>query len=288
MVFGLTMGIYDREYYREDEGSSMPNMQLRFPPLTPVVKYLLIINVAVYLLCIIVKPLGMFVYGWFEVDSSSIFTSLQPWRLIGYQFLHDPNSAMHIIMNMIGLYFLGPTLEKFWLSKKFLIFYLVCGVAGGLFFLLLSNIGVIHKGQLIGASGAILGMLAACAILFPHFVVFILFFPVPIRVASIIFIFLYIANIFIGGQNAGGDAAHLAGMAVGAGYVYFWPKWKKKYHDTYSSDNWEKNFKAYSELQKEVDRILAKVNEQGIGSLTRKEKKTLEQATKLEQMKSKF
>jgi membrane associated rhomboid family serine protease len=282
------MGIYDRQYYREDEGNSMPRMQFRFPPLTPVVKYLLIINVAVYLLCIIVKPLGNFVYGWFEVDSGSTATSLQLWRLIGYQFLHDPNSAGHIIMNMIGLYFLGPTLEKFWHSKKFLIFYLVCGIAGGLFFTLLSNLGVIHKGQLIGASGAILGMLAACAILFPHFVVFILFFPVPIRVASVIFIFLYIANIFIGGQNAGGDAAHLAGMAVGAGYVYFWPKWKKKYTDAYSSDNWEKKFKTYSELQKEVDRILAKVNEQGIGSLTRKEKKTLEQATKLEQMKSKF
>jgi membrane associated rhomboid family serine protease len=191
-------------------------------------------------------------------------------------------------MNMIGLYFLGPTLERFWHSRKFLIFYLGCGIAGGIFYLILSNLGLIHKGQLIGASGAILGMLAVCAILFPHFVVFILFFPVPIRVASILLIFLYIANIFIGGENAGGDAAHLAGMAVGAGYVYLWPKWKRKYQDAMATNNWEKNFKAYSELQKEVDRILAKVNELGIGSLTKKEKKTLEQATKLEQMKSKF
>ncbi|MEN6385410.1 MAG: rhomboid family intramembrane serine protease [Phycisphaerales bacterium] len=282
------MGIYDRQYYREDEGKGMSQMQFRLPTLTPVVKYLLIINVTIYVLSMLIRPFGFFVYSWFEVDSSTLGTSVQLWRLIGYQFLHDPNGAGHIIMNMLGLYMLGPTLEKFWQSKKFLIFYLACGTAGGLFYILLSNMGVISKGQLIGASGSILGMLAACAILFPHFVVFLLFFPVPIRIAAILFIFLFIGNIFLGGKNAGGDAAHLAGMVVGACYVYFWPKFKGRYSNIYSKNNWEKNFKAYNELQQEVDRILAKVNDEGIASLTKKEKKTLEEATRLEQMKSKY
>lgn len=283
------MGIYDRDYYRpEDEAGGAQRMQFRFPHITPVVKLLLIINIGLYLVCILVRPVGSFVYGWLEVDSTSLAKSLQIWRLIGYQFLHDPNDVWHIIMNMLGLYFLGPTLEKFWHSKKFLIFYLVCGAFGGVAFTLLSNFGVISKGQLIGASGAILGMLAACAILFPHFIVFILFFPVPIRIASIIFISFFILNIFTNGKNAGGDAAHLAGMIVGAIYVYFWPKWKTRYKIAQESETWEKKFKDYSELQKEVDRILEKVNEKGLASLTRKEKKTLEEATRLEQMKSRL
>jgi membrane associated rhomboid family serine protease len=284
------MGIYDRDYHRSDyeEQTSHPQMRFRFPQLTPVVKRLLIINVSVFLVCIIIKPLGDLIYGWFSVDATSIGRSLQLWRLIGYQFLHDPNNIMHLLWNMLGLYFLGPTLERFWHSKKFLYFYLICGMAAGVFYLLLANFGMVQVGVLVGASGAILGMLAACAILFPQFVVFLFLFPVPIRVAAIIFIFLYVANIFMGGPNAGGDVAHLAGMTAGAGYVYLWPKWKNRGKVVLHTDDWEKKFQKYNELQKEVDRILEKVNRQGISSLTRKEKKILSEATKLEQAKSKL
>lgn len=284
------MGIYDREYYRPDDQSpgSPPRMHVRFPEITPVVKKLLILNIGIYVICILVKPLANFLYGWFSVDTFSIFKSLQIWRLIGYQFLHDLSSPWHLVMNMIGLYFLGPTLERFWQSKRFITFYLLCGAAGGIFYTILSYLGVTAPGRLIGASGAILGMLAACAILFPHFVVFFFFFPVPIRLASVILIFLYVVNIFMGGANAGGDAAHLAGMAAGAGYVFLWPRLKMTYKNRAQTVNWEKKFKNYSELQKEVDRILIKVKEEGMASLTRKERKTLEEATKLEQMKSRF
>lgn len=280
------MSIYDRDYSQSDYQPQRPQMQFRFPQVTPVVKKLLILNIGVYLVCIIIKPLGNLIYTWFSVDSTSLSSSLQVWRLISYQFLHDPRMITHIIFNMLGLYFLGPTLERFWHGKKFLIFYLACGVAGGIAYLLMSTFGIVGKGELVGASGAILGMLAACAILFPQFVVFIFLFPVPIRIASIIFMFLYVANIFTGGPNAGGDAAHLAGMIVGGGYVYLWPKLKHRYRPAIHSDNWEVRFKAYSEIQREVDRILLKVAKEGIGSLTKQEKKTLAEATKLEQMKS--
>jgi len=284
------MGIYDRDYYRpdDDQQTSPPQMHFKFPQLTPMVKWLLIINISVFLLCIIVKPLGLLIYEWFSIDSTSVSTSLQPWRLISYQFLHDPNNPWHVILNMMGLYFLGPTLERFWYSKKFLIFYLCCGMAGGVLYLLLASAGIVRQGILIGASGAILGMLAACAILFPQFIVILFIFPVPIRRAAVILTFLYVVNIFIGSANAGGDVAHLTGMVVGAGYVYLWPRWKNRSRSFLHVDDWDKKFKAYSQLQKEVDRILAKVNEQGIGSLTKKEKKTLEEATKLEQMKSRL
>jgi membrane associated rhomboid family serine protease len=284
------MGIYDRDYYRPDyeSDSGSPQLQFRLPQLTPVVKWLLVLNVGTFLLCVIVKPLGDFIYKWFSVDSTSAWRYFQFWRLIGYQFLHDPSDVSHLVWNMIGLYFIGPTLERFWQGKKFLIFYLVCGMAGGVFYLLLANLGVTAPGVLVGASGAILGVLAACAILFPQFVVILVIFPVPIRLAAVIFTFIYIVSIFTGAANAGGDAAHLAGMAVGAGYVYLWPRWKNRYKIVSHIDDWEKRFKAYSELQKEVDRILEKVNRQGISSLSKKEKRILEEATKLEQMKSRM
>jgi membrane associated rhomboid family serine protease len=280
------MSIYDRDYSRPDYEQQRPQMQFRFPQVTPVVKNLLILNIGIYLACIIIKPLGNFVYTWFSVDSRSLSSSLQIWRLVGYQFLHDQSTVTHLLFNMMGLYFLGPTLERFWHSKKFLIFYLVCGSVGGISYILLSRLGIVGAGVLVGASGAILGMLAACAILFPQFVVFIFIFPVPIRVASALFMMLYIINIFTGGPNAGGDAAHLAGMIVGGGYVYLWPRLKNRYRPAIHSDNWEVRFKAYSEIQREVDRILEKVAKQGIGSLSKQEKKTLAEATKLEQMKS--
>jgi membrane associated rhomboid family serine protease len=280
------MTIYDRDYSRPDYEQQRPQMQLRFPQVTPVVKNLLLLNTGIYLACIVIKPLGSFIYNWFSVDSTSLSHSLQIWRLIGYQFLHSMSDPWHLIMNMMGLYFLGPTLERFWHSKKFLIFYLACGSVGGISYILLSQFGIVGTGELVGASGAILGMLAACAILFPQFVVFIFLFPVPIRVASAIFMTMYIINIFKGGINAGGDTAHLAGMIVGGGYVYLWPMLKNKCRPAIHSDNWEVRFKAYSEIQREVDRILLKVAKDGIGSLTKQEKKTLAEATKLEQMKS--
>jgi membrane associated rhomboid family serine protease len=286
------MGIYDRDYYRPDyeEPPGNPQLQLRFPQLTPVVKWLLVLNIGIFLLAISIKPFGDFIYSWLSVDSTSTFRSLQLWRLIGYQFLHDTSNPWHLVLNMLGLYFLGPTLERFWHSKKFLVFYLACGAAGGISYLLLTAIGITSPGILIGASGAILGMLAACALLFPQFVVYVMPFfpPVPIRIAAVVLLFIYIVSIFTRAANAGGDAAHLAGMAVGAGYVYLWPRWKNRYRIASETDDWEKKFKAYNQLQKEVDRILEKVNSQGVSSLTKKEKKILAEATKLEQMKTRL
>jgi membrane associated rhomboid family serine protease len=182
---------------------------------------------------------------------------------------------------MLGLFFLGPTLERYWGGKRFLLFYLSCGAVGGLFYLLLVAVKFLEAGPMAGASGAILGMLSACAILFPHFVVFILFFPVPIRVAAVFFMLLYIANILARHDNAGGDAAHLAGMASGAVYVLSGP-WREKIRLKLRSAAWERDIDTSRKLQIELDRILAKVHDSGLHSLTAREKKILKKATKVE------
>jgi membrane associated rhomboid family serine protease len=179
---------------------------------------------------------------------------------------------------MIALFFLGPPLERHWGSRRFLPFYLICGASGGLFYLLLAGVGFLEKGIMIGASGSILGLLSACAILFPQFIIFVLFFPVPIRVAAIGFAFAYFLLVITRGGNAGGNAAHLAGMATGAAYVFLYPRLGQFKLKT-RAGSWEKKMEQRRLLQIEVDRILAKVHRSGLHSLTAKEKRILKKAT---------
>ncbi|MHC4557459.1 MAG: rhomboid family intramembrane serine protease, partial [Planctomycetota bacterium] len=283
-------GLYDRDYTRADSGSQFhhaPQMRMTFPKITPVVKWLLIINIGVFLVSIIIKPLGIFIYDSFQLDPVWP-RALQLWRLISYQFLHSQTLVWHIFMNMIGLFFLGPTLERHWGSKRFLPFYLGCGVAGGLFYLLLIGINFLERPlPMVGASGAILGMLAACAILFPHFVVVILLFPVPIRLAAVGLTAVYLVAVLTGGSNAGGDAAHLAGMAAGAAYV-FSQSWRDRLRSKIRAGHLEKQMSAHRDLRTELDLILQKVHDSGIQSLTSKEKRILKEATKAEQMRDRF
>jgi len=284
------MGLYDRDYTRSDYESQShyaPQMRPTLPRITPVVKWLLIINVVVYFMQILT---GDSLILRFSVHPVSILAILQLWRLVTYQFLHGP--IFHILFNMVVLYFLGSTLERHWGSKKFLVFYLGCGMVGGLIYPLLLGLKIISPHPvfgvlpLIGASGAILGVLAACAILFPHIIMLFLFFPLPIRVVAIILILIAIAGI-ITGQNAGGEAAHLAGMATGALYVVS-QSWRIKFKSKIQSGTWEKKVTDQRNLQAELDRILQKVHDSGIHSLNSKEKKILKQATEAEQKRGRL
>ena len=295
------MGLYDRDYTKADFQSQQshfryaPQMRMNWPKITPVVKWLLIANFGVFFVGTLVFPRNIFMpeltlpinflEKWFAIFPRTRLYTLQIWRLVTYQFLHA--DVIHILFNMLGLFFLGPTLERHWRSKKFLIFYLGCGVAGGLFYILLTVFKFLPAGPMVGASGAILGMLAACAILFPQFIVFIMFFPVPIRVAAVGLTILYFFLVVTRADNAGGHAAHLAGMAAGAAYV-FSQSWREKFKFKLRSGRWEKKMAAQRNLQVEVDRILQKVNESGIQSLTSKERKILKEATKAEQMRNRF
>jgi membrane associated rhomboid family serine protease len=282
------MGLYDRDYTQADFHSrfrNAPQMRMSFPRISPVVKWLLIINVGVFLVSILIKPLGEKIYYWGELDSRSLGHVLQLWRLVTYQFLHDPANALHIFLNMIGLFFLGPVLENYWGGKKFLLFYLGCGIAGALFYMFLVSIGFLDAGEMIGASGSILGMLAACAILFPHFVVFIFIFPIPIRVAAVALTGLYVFLVLARSENAGGEAAHLGGMAAGAIYVVS-QSWRERFKSKIRANRLQKRLTEQRDLQDEVDRILQKVHESGIHSLSSREKKVLRQATKTEQMRN--
>jgi membrane associated rhomboid family serine protease len=282
------MGLYDRDYTQanfQSQFNNAPQMRIGFPPAHPMVKRLLIINIGVFLVSI--TPLGDLLFSWLSLYPATLGLSLQFWRLITYQFLHS--GLLHIIFNMWALWMFGSSLERYWGGKKFLFFYLFCGVAGGLFYLLLVVVGFLPALPMVGASGAILGVFAACAILFPGISVFIfpILIPIPIRVAAIGGTLIYILFVASRSANAGGNAAHLAGMAAGAIYI-FSQSWRTKLRLKIQSGRWQKKIAAERKLQIELDRILQKVHESGIYSLTAKEKKILRQATEAEQKRSKL
>ena len=290
------MGLYDRDYTQADFKThrshfrGIPHIGFGFPPLTMVVKWLLIINVAVFLTCIMIPPVATFAFNWFSVYPATLGMSLQPWRVITYHFLHDTTGFGHIFVNMLALFFFGPMLERFWGSKKFLVFYLVCGATGGVLYPVLAEIGWLDKGPLVGASGSILGILAAGAILFPNLRVYIWgIFPVKLMVLAMVFAAISIITLLRPDRfaNAGGQAAHLAGMATGAVYVLS-QSWREKFKFKLHSGRWEKRMAEQHNLQVEVDRILEKVHHSGIQSLTHKEKKILREATKAEQMRNRY
>ncbi|RKY05774.1 MAG: DUF1751 domain-containing protein, partial [Planctomycetota bacterium] len=192
-------------------------MRLMLPRMTPAVKWLLIINIAVFVPAYLIPALDNFLTVWFSVYPSTLLRALQPWRLISYQFLHA--GVMHVLFNMLILYFFGPLLERLWGTRRFAVFYLVCGAMGGLVYPLLVLSNVLRPLPLIGASGAIFGMLAAGAVLFPGLRVFFMgIFPMSLRTLAILLAVLSLLK-FAGDHNRGGEAAHLAGMAAGIAYV---------------------------------------------------------------------
>ncbi|MBN1844486.1 MAG: rhomboid family intramembrane serine protease [Sedimentisphaerales bacterium] len=280
------MGFQDRPYYREPDayGPAPAGIRLARPPLTPMVKYLLIANIVVFVLQILFRnpekyfPFPGALEYYFSATTLWNHSAWQIWRLLTFQFLHDSSSPFHLLFNMIGLYFLGTVLERSWGSRRFLLFYLVCGAVGGLLYVLASVTKLLSPGLLVGASGGVLGLLVACAILFPQMMVILILFPMSIRTAALLLTAVYVLMVLTGGRNAGGDLCHLGGMATALVWIigrpYLAARLGRRRQRAYSDRLEEKRA-----IQFEVDRILSKVHDEGIHSLTRKEKQILQKAT---------
>ena len=280
------MGLYDRQYTQDGYNSNASmrgQMGFGFPPLTRIVKILMMINGAVFLLQLFGADSKLVKY--FSVWPITIGTTLQVWRFVTYQFLHG--GMGHIIINMLVLYMFGGLLERLWGDRRFLRFYLVCGVAGGLMYPLLLGLNVLQANAygvapLIGASGSILGILAACAILFPRLPVYVWgIFPIPLWLLALGTMVIALATVWTRGPNAGGEAAHLGGMIAGGLYVYS-EKHRQRFVGKFQKGRWEKKIAAGHVATQEIDRILEKVHRSGIHSLTHGEKRALKRATEAE------
>ncbi|MBX3395853.1 MAG: rhomboid family intramembrane serine protease [Phycisphaerae bacterium] len=256
------------------------------------VKWLLIANVGMFVLCKLTGGDNGIIYRSLAMYVEDVTHRFQIWRLLTFSYLHDQASLFHILFNMIGLYFLGMPLERRWGSLRLFVFYTVASLVGVSLYVALSLIGWLPARvlgvpvSLIGASGGVLAMLGACAVLFPSFQIIFVFFPVPIRLASLIFVIMYSWNLFERGQNAGGDACHLAGLAFGIYMGYDGERWFG-FLDTWRQRREARNrreiYEKAAAAERRIDAILDKVREKGIGSLTRAEKRELEEATRARQ-----
>lgn len=288
------MGIYDRDYVKDsyqDSGGGTMYIGGGFRYISPIVKWLLIINTAVFILTISqnLKPL---LFNWGAVCPKNMLWMIQIWRLITYQFLHE--NAKHYFFNMFFLFMFGPLLERTWGSRTFLKFYLFCGAIGGIVYNLLVLTHVLHyeffigpdgimNACMVGASGALYGIMGALVILCPRMQVYVLgIFPMTILWLVILSIILSLLK-FTSGVNAGGEAAHLSGLAAGAVYVLYKP-WFTMSRLERKKGSWAKKIAQERKFEAEVDRILEKVNRLGIASLSEKEKQILQEATRREQI----
>lgn len=261
-----------------------------FRRLTPVAKNILIINVAIMILSSILRlPLS----EWFglRVVYSSEFA---PYQFLTYMWLHG--GTWHLIGNMIAVLVFAPMLEMVWGSKRFLTFYLLCGIGAGLLYgtadaieklplkrgaeaymdnpspeaferFIIENKsfinvarggelldlyydnpayeaetiaavrsiydGVVTKGNMIGASGAVFGILFAFAFLFPNTELFLLFPPIPIKAKYLVF-FYAMYELYAEFNRTPGDnvahLAHLSGMLIAFILLKFWKNDTKRFY----------------------------------------------------------
>jgi membrane associated rhomboid family serine protease len=198
--------------------------------ITPGVQWLLIANVAVYILELLLQTFsGPSTYNWFVhafgLVPSGVTHGLRIWQPFTYLFLHDASTIWHILANMFVLFMFGRELELAWGRNKFLQYYFLTGVGAGLINVIVKTVPLFWGQQpsdvaTIGASGAIFGVLLACAILFPDRQV--IMFPIPIKMSMRTFVLIMTALEFLGTFGLGGDnishLCHLGGMLVG--YIY--------------------------------------------------------------------
>lgn len=188
---------------------------------TPVVLNLIIINAIVFVAQLVFDS----TFGLTNILALYPYNSglFEPYQLVTHMFAHG--GFFHILFNMYALWLFGTVLERLWGPKKFLIFYLVCGLAAGL-----TQMFLVTTGAAIGASGAIMGLLAAFAYTFPNTQFYILPFPFPIKAKYMAAI--YAAIDLFGGFSGGSDNiahfAHLGGLIMGFILVIIWNKTDKK------------------------------------------------------------
>ncbi len=278
--------------------------------------WLLALNIGIFLLNMLLGPRlvslgggsvemnGLDPYMFFSIDRA--FYNFEIWRLLTFQFMQW--NLMHLFGNMLGLYFFGYMVEQYLGHARYIAFYLICGlggVAGYLFFSLTGLMAYDVATPMAGASAGIFGILIAAVFIAPETRVMLLFPPIPMKLKYLAWGLLGLAvyMVLTDGRNAGGEAAHLGGAAFGFLLIRK-PQllnWAMKLGRRVMGGQ----FKGQRQPEtgngtagrirreppaasspggsvdpREVDRILMKIGQQGLHSLTTQEKQLLDQATR--------
>lgn len=280
---------------------------------------LIIINLIMFVVLgviMVISKIGGFeelfsvIHDQFQIPARfSVFVT-RPWTILTYMFMHDLTGILHILFNMLVLYWFGRLFVEYLGSDKLIALYLLGGLAGGIAYLLAYNTIPFFVTQsqtfsigMVGASASVDAIVVATATLLPNYTFYLLFFgPVKIKYIAGITIFLS----FLGtiGSNAGGNIAHLGGALMGFLYLkqlqsgINWGSWitvtldwfkdlfkeKPKVKVSYRKER-PTTSKAHpinqpGFTQEEIDRILDKISAGGYESLTKEEKEKLFNASK--------
>lgn len=280
------MGIYDRDYYRDEPRRPlMGNWSA--------VTILIVVNVVIFVLDQFTDQIGRGEH-WLDAHMA-LWPDLvsHPWNfwtLLTYGFAHDPSNIMHIGGNMFVLWVFGPEVERLYGRERFMRLYLSLVVSSGLAWVVLQYFSKTDV-PVIGASGAIMGIVAVYVINFPHRT-FLLYFvlPVPAWVLGIGYFLWDVWGVASPSDNVA-HAAHIAGALFGLLYVRTgwclaslvpsrWPKWAKfggpslKVHKDHDEPQTQ------HDVQKRVDEILEKISREGEASLTPAERRELEELSR--------
>jgi membrane associated rhomboid family serine protease len=180
--------------------------------LPPVTQWLLIANVAVFVL----QGAGVVDLGWFALWPPGSFESrFEPWQVVTYSFLHG--GLAHIFFNMFALYMFGGEIERLFGSRFFALYYLASVVTAAITHLVVNAWMGAAPAPMVGASGGIYGLLLAFGVYFPHRRVMLLFPPIPMPARVFVFGFAVLELALGITQTAAGVAhfAHLGGMLGG-------------------------------------------------------------------------
>ena len=187
----------------------------------PVVKNLIIANCLLFLATYLIPSVNSFLgqYGQLFWVGSPRF---HLYQFVSYMFLHG--SFSHLFFNMFALWMFGRTLEYELGARRFLIYYLVCGIGAALFQILVAWVAGEYYFTMIGASGATMGLLMAFGVMHPNNQIFIFPFPMPIKAKW--FVVGYIILEVVQGWGVAGDGiahfAHVGGMLWGWALLHYW------------------------------------------------------------------
>ena len=267
--------------------------------LTLWVRRLLIANCVVFAVGLLARLVFRFdITGFLAFRPAELL--YQPWTVLTYMFTHG--GFFHLLMNMLGLFFFGPVLEDRWGSREFIKFYLLCGFAGALLSVLFWDQAI------IGASGAVFGVMVAFAMYWPDSPIYIWgIFPIKAKWLVAGLVTLNLVSALNGTRSGTAHLAHLGGAFAAFGYlksplapsafgeVYTSPRKRKRgWRDLLPTRTKKLKVEAPKPVKPskpgtpdvvrrpldDVDRILDKISSDGIGSLTPEERRRLEEASR--------
>ena len=265
---------------------------------------IIIINIALFIVVNIVSAFtrfsgsdSSFINTWLALPSDFTTFITHPWTLLSYIFLHL--DLMHILFNMLWLYWIGKIFIEYLGSERLVSTYLLGGIFGGVLFIIVSNLfpSFYSNSYLLGVSAGVMAIVIGTAALVPEYVIHLMFFG-PVKLKYLALVSFLITTILDFSVNTGGKIAHIGGALYGLIYIsqykkgrdisknfnalIFWisslfknakkSKMKVAYKRKLSDEQFNQN---KIERQKKMDEILDKISKSGYESLSKQEKEIL-------------